>query len=70
MIYYPVAIYHARLVKLADTKDLGSFAVRHAGSSPAPRTILSLFFRGDAAEPAAFRACVPDHGMTVCTSVM
>lgn len=28
----------ARLVKLADTKDLGSFAVRHAGSSPAPRT--------------------------------
>ena len=33
--------YHARLVKLADTKDLGSFAVRHAGSSPAPRTTFS-----------------------------
>ena len=32
---------HARLVKLADTKDLGSFAVRHAGSSPAPRTSFS-----------------------------
>ena len=51
--------YHARLVKLADTKDLGSFAVRHAGSSPAPRTTFSrsgndLFslFRPSARGPA------------------
>ena len=29
--------------EMADTKDLGSFAVRCVGSSPAPRTILSFF---------------------------
>lgn len=30
--------FSARMVKLADTKDLKSFAARRAGSSPAPGT--------------------------------
>lgn len=33
-----VIIYHAGVVKLADTQDLGSCAARCAGSSPVTRT--------------------------------
>ena len=36
-------LYIARVAKLADALDLGSSVLRHAGSSPASRTILSIF---------------------------
>ncbi len=35
-------IKYAGMVKLADTLDLGSNAVRRAGSSPVTRTMISL----------------------------
>ena len=38
-VYSNARTFLARLVELADTKDLGSFAGRHAGSTPASRTI-------------------------------
>ena len=34
----PAAPRHAGMVKLADTRDLGSRAVRRVGSSPTTRT--------------------------------
>lgn len=57
---YPCFTFqNARVVKLADTPDLGSGAVRREGSSPSPSTIYSPQLAGFFADPRLFPGSMP-----------